>query len=157
MILCRGPAFGPSRVEGRGSQGGDRLSRVAGLDPVSQEAEGQRGQRRASGLRILSLLFLFRLLFSYNSSQAYCDPGTVPNALPRLPHFILKINLFRQFIVSHLLEEETEVGPGNKVTTLLMEQLGCDLRTTVSQPLDTSGTSTLSERDLRGLESQGRC
>lgn len=129
MILYRGPAFGPSRVEGRGSQGGDRLSRVAELEPVSQEAEGQRGQRRASGLWILSLLFLFRLLFSYNSSQAYCVPGTVPNALPRLPHFILKINPFRQFIVSHLLEEETEVGPGNKVTTLLMEQLGCDLRT----------------------------
>lgn len=147
MILCRGPAFGLGA--GRREEG-HSPSRGAELDLISQEAQGQRGQRRASGLRILSLLFLFRLLYSYNSSQAYCVPGTVPNALPRLPHFILKINPFRQFIGSHLLEEETEVGPGSKVTTLLTEQLGCDLRTGCLTALATSRTSTFSERDLRG-------
>ena len=82
--------------------------------------------------------------------MTYCVPGTVPNALPRLPHFILKINPFRQFIGSHLLEEETEVGPGSKVTTLLTEQLGCDLRTGCLTAPATSRTSTFSERDLRG-------
>lgn len=81
------------------------------LELISQEVQQQQGQRRVAGMGILSVLFLFHLLYSYNSSQAYRIPGTVLTALPRLLHFILEINPFRQFVCSHLQDEETEAGP----------------------------------------------
>lgn len=58
----------------------------------------------------------------------------MPSVLTRLLHFKLKINPFRQPVYSHLLDKETEAGPGGKETcprshSVSVEQIGLDLST----------------------------
>lgn len=118
--LCRGEGLGLGEGEGNGVDGvGGELPEyrsLGGADVPGWEAQRQEQEgRRCLGWEPFGLLFLFHVLYSYRLLYAYHGAGAVPNLVPRSLHFMLKINLFWQFVYSHLLDKASEAGPGSKV------------------------------------------
>lgn len=97
---------------GKGAPGRGLQSRCRdGTDLAGRKHESKHSKAEGSGLRSLLTSLSFLICYwatIYLRFQVPHVPGTVPSALPRLLHFILRANPRRQFVYPHLLDKETE-------------------------------------------------
>lgn len=151
---------GGKGAPGRGSQSRCR----AGTDLAERKHESKRSKAEGSGLRSLLTSLPFLICYSatiYLRFQVPRVPGTVPSALPRLLHFILRANPHRQFVYPHLLDKETEAAQEVKrlaqghIAYLSVDRPGFDLSTaclTASVPFQGLPTSPPLRRSGKAWE-----